>query len=195
MVFFHEIMEMGAGWIEVITGPMFSGKTEELIRRVRRAMLAGQTVIAFKPEIDVRYRKDAIVSHTAMDISAVLIRESADIMKQYRGERVVAIDEAQFMDEGIVRVANILACRGVRVIIAGLDMDYRGKPFGPMPLLMAVAEKVTKLTAVCMECGGDASFSYKIAGKGMLIEIGEKDKYMPLCRECFIKHYGAFYDK
>jgi len=173
------------GWIEVICGPMFSGKTEELIRRVNRARLAGLKTLIFKPVIDDRYDVRNIVSHTRQSVDAHPVRTSSEILGIYRGEDVVAVDEGQFFDEGLVGVATTLANHGVRVIIAGLDMDFRGKPFGIMPYLMAIAEKVTKLQAVCMYCGGDASYSFKKVSEPALIDVGGEEKYIPLCRECY----------
>ncbi len=173
------------GVIEVICGPMFSGKTEELIRRINRGKLAGLKTIVFKPSIDVRYSTAEIVSHDARNLKAINISHSSDVIKRYDGSHLVGIDEAQFLDNGIVDVARELANRGIRIIIAGLDMDWQGNPFGPIPYLMAIAEKVTKLTAVCQSCGADAHFSYRITAESELIVIGAKEKYIPLCRTCF----------
>ena len=178
------------GWIEVICGSMFSGKTEELIRRIRRARYARQKVENYKPAIDVRYAKEKVVSHDQTEIHSVAVRSSAEILSLLGQVDVVAIDEAQFFDAGIVNTCGSLADRGVRVIVAGLDKDYLGKPFGPMPQLMALAEYVTKVHAVCMKCGALANFSHRISADESLIVLGEKENYEPLCRECFNQQKG-----
>lgn len=176
-----------SGWIEVITGSMFSGKTEELIRRLRRAQIAQQTVQIFKPKIDNRYSTTEIVSHDAKAIKSTVVSSSKEILSIIGNAKVVGIDEAQFFDKDIVDVCNQLANRGIRVIVAGLDMDFKGKPFDPMPQLLAIAEYVTKVHAICMRCGNLAHFSHRTSASQNIIEIGEKDKYEPLCRNCYTK--------
>lgn len=173
------------GWIEVITGSMFSGKTEELIRRLRRAEIAKQRVEIFKPAIDSRYSVTEVVSHNENSIRSTAIDNSSTILLLSGNIDVIGIDEAQFFDENLVEVCNKLADMGIRVIIAGLDMDFRGKPFGPMPGLMACAEYVTKVHAVCMRCGNIAHFSHRLSDAEKLVMLGEKESYEPLCRECF----------
>ena len=175
------------GWIEVVCGSMFSGKTEELLRRVKRAQIAGQNVAIFKPELDNRYADLAVVSHDENNISAVSVSKPEEILKLAMLAKVVAIDEVQFFDESVVDVCNKLASSGTRVIVAGLDMDYKGKPFEPMPQLLAVAEYITKVHAICMQCGQLASFSHRISQDKEQVVLGEKDKYEPLCRVCFNK--------
>lgn len=178
------------GWIEVVCGSMFSGKTEELLRRVKRAQIAGQNVAIFKPAIDTRYADLEVVSHDSNNISAVSVQNSEEILKRAMLAKVVAIDEVQFFDDAIVDVCNKLAANGSRVIVAGLDMDYKGNPFAPMPQLLAVAEYITKVHAICMQCGQLANFSHRISKDEEQVVLGEKDKYEPLCRVCFnkIKH-------
>ena len=166
---------------------MFSGKTEELIRRLRRAQFAGQKIAIFKPKVDVRYSEDNIVSHDLKSIPSIPINSATDIFLMDSDVRVVGIDEAQFFDEGIVDVVQKLASAGIRVIVAGLDMDFRGKPFGPMPALMAVAEYVTKVHAICVRCGDPANFSHRLISSEKLVELGEKQTYEPLCRHCYEK--------
>jgi thymidine kinase len=179
--------ELG-GSIEVICGSMFSGKTEELIRRLRRAQIARLTVEIFKPRTDTRFDETAVVSHNANSIQSTPVDNSSAILLLGSDVQVVGIDEAQFFDEELPNVCTILANRGVRVIIAGLDMDYKGNPFGPMPALMAIAESVTKVHAVCVVCGNPALYSYRIVpGEGTIL-LGEKESYEPRCRTCF---YGA----
>ena len=173
------------GWIEVITGSMFSGKTEELIRRLRRAEIAKQRVEIFKPAIDSRYSVTEVVSHNENSIRSTAIDNSSTILLLSGNIDVIGVDEAQFFDENLVEVCNKLADMGIRVIIAGLDMDFRGKPFGPMPGLMACAEYVTKVHAVCMRCGNIAHFSHRLSDAEKLVMLGEKESYEPLCRECF----------
>ena len=173
------------GWIEVICGSMFSGKTEELIRRLKRSIIADQKVVVFKPKIDTRYSEEEVVSHDAHSIKSVPVASSGEIIRKAKGFEVVGVDEAQFFDEGLVDVVQELAGRGVRVIVAGLDMDYRGKPFGPMPTLMAVAEYVTKVHAICVRCGDLAHHSHRLSKSDKLVELGEKDIYEPICRHCF----------
>lgn len=173
------------GWIEVICGSMFSGKTEELIRRMRRAVFANQRVEIFKPQIDVRYSVDEVVSHNSNSIQSTPVESSAQILLLTADVDVVGIDEAQFFDEGIVDVCMTLANRGIRVIVAGLDMDYLGKPFGPMPQLMARAEHVDKVHAICVRCGNIAQHSHRLTANDKLVVLGEKDTYEPICRHCF----------
>jgi len=173
------------GWIEVIAGSMFSGKTEELIRRLRRAEIARQKVEIFKPSIDVRYSLTDVVSHDENTIRSTAVDNSATILLLAGNVDVVGIDEAQFFDVGLIDVCNKLSDMGVRVIVAGLDMDFRGKPFGPMPGLMASAEYVTKVHAICMRCGNLAQFSHRLSDAEKLVVLGEKGAYEPLCRECF----------
>ena len=176
-----------SGWIEVIAGSMFSGKTEELIRRLRRAEFAKQKVEIFKPSIDVRYSEDDVVSHNANAIRSTPVSSSAAIPLLATNVDVVGIDEAQFFDNGIVDVCIQLANNGVRVIVAGLDMDFLGRPFGPMPALFAVAEDVTKVHAICVHCGELAQFSYRKSRTKDVVLLGEKDVYEPLCRQCYNK--------
>jgi thymidine kinase len=173
------------GWIEVVCGSMFSGKTEELIRRLNRARIAGQTVEIFKPAIDTRYDETAVVSHNENSIQSTPIQSSLNMLLMRNQATVVGIDEAQFFDDELVYVCETLADQGVRVIAAGLDMDYLGKPFGPMPRLMAVAEYVTKVHAICMICGDLATHSFRKAAENSLIMLGEKDTYEARCRHCF----------
>lgn len=174
-----------AGSIEVICGSMFSGKTEELIRRLKRAKFANQKVEIYKPAIDVRYSDDQVVSHDSHSIPSTPIDSPASMLLLSSDVEVVGIDEAQFFDETIVEVVQKLADRGIRVIIAGLDMDFAGKPFGPMPALMAVAEDVQKVHAICVKCGSPAQFSHRLSKSNSLVELGEKDIYEPLCRHCY----------
>lgn len=175
------------GWIEVICGSMFSGKTEELIRRLKRAKFANQHVEIFKPKIDTRYSDEQVVSHDANAILSTPVDSSSSILLLSNDVDVVGIDEAQFFDPGIVDVVQHLASQGIRVIVAGLDMDYLGKPFGPMPALMAVAEYVTKVHAICVKCGDLANHSHRLSASDKLVELGEKDIYEPICRHCFDK--------
>lgn len=173
------------GSIEIICGSMFSGKTEELIRRLKRAKFAKQKVEIFKPSIDTRYDSEQVVSHDSNSIHSTAVPSSSNILLLANDIDVVGIDEAQFFDEGLVAVCNQLANNGVRVIVAGLDMDYLGKPFGPMPALMAVAEYVTKVHAICVNCGNLANHSYRTSSNTKLVLLGEMDSYQPLCRTCF----------
>ena len=175
------------GWIEVICGSMFSGKTEELIRRLRCIKFAGQELLLFKPKIDKRYSDESVVSHNGASFEAIQVESSKEILEHWKKERIVAIDEAQFFDEDIVQVANHLASHGVRVICAGLDMDFQAKPFGPMPLLMASAEYVTKVHAICMSCGNLAQFSHRKTQEKEQVLVGAIDEYEPLCRSCYNK--------
>ena len=173
------------GWIEVVCGSMFSGKTEELIRRMRRAEFANQRMVLFKPQIDNRYSEENVVSHQGSSLKAIVVNDSSEILATWRNELVVAIDEAQFFDFGIVEVCNKLANKGVRIILAGLDMDYKGIPFGPMPKLLAIAEYVTKVHAICVSCGNLAQFSHRTATETEQVLVGAIEKYKPLCRACF----------
>ena len=173
------------GWIEVIAGSMFSGKTEELIRRLKRAKIAKLKVEIFKPAVDKRYSIDEVVSHDENSILSTPVETAASILLLTSDVDVIGIDEAQFFDNGLIEVSNILADRGVRVIIAGLDMDFKGNPFGPMPALIACAEYVTKVHAICMNCGDLAQYSHRKSKEEKLILIGEKDEYEPLCRTCY----------
>ncbi|MBO5803937.1 MAG: thymidine kinase [Bacteroidales bacterium] len=176
-----------SGCIEVICGSMFSGKTEELIRRLRRAKFAHLKVEIFKPMIDVRYSEEEVVSHNATSILSTPVESSSSILLLSHDVDVVGIDEAQFFDDGIIEVCQKLANSGIRVIVAGLDMDYLGKPFGPMPTLMAIAEHVDKVHAICVKCGDPAQHSHRLSESDKLVELGETDKYEPLCRHCFNK--------
>lgn len=173
------------GSIEVICGSMFSGKTEELIRRMKRAQFAKQKVEIFKPAIDTRYDEVKVVSHDSNSIHSTPVPSSSNILLLANDVTVVGIDEAQFFDEGLVSVCNQLADSGIRVIVAGLDMDYLGKPFGPMPALLAIAEYVTKVHAICMRCGNLANHSHRMTDESSLVLLGETNNYEPLCRDCF----------
>lgn len=173
------------GWIEVVCGGMFSGKTEELIRRAKRAHIAGQNVIVVKPAIDKRYSETEVVSHNETALPSILLDTADQIILLTGNADVVCIDEAQFFDDRIVEVANSLANDGKRVIIAGLDMDFNGKPFGPMPFLLAIAEFVTKLHAVCSESGAMANFSQRVIDNENTVFVGEYDAYEPRARHCF----------
>ena len=175
------------GWIEVICGSMFSGKTEELIRRIRRAKYANLNVIIFKPKLDIRDKKNTVVSHDDTVIECKTIKRSEEIYKKIKGFKVVGIDEAQFFDDGIVEVCNVLANQGVRVIVAGLDMDYKGVPFKNMANLMATSEYVTKVHAICPKTGGLAQYSYRKTKSKKRILLGKGDEYMPLSRAAFVK--------
>lgn len=173
------------GSIEVICGSMFSGKTEELIRRLKRAQIAKLNVEIFKPRTDTRYDDTAVVSHDLNSIQSTPVESSSAILLLGTNTQVVGIDEAQFFDEDLPEVCNKLALKGIRVIIAGLDMDFQGKPFGPMPALLAIAEHVTKVNAVCMRCGSPAVYSYRTVANESKILLGEKDSYEPRCRACY----------
>ena len=175
------------GWIEVICGSMFSGKTEELIRRLRRAEFAKQTILLVKPGIDDRYAPEAVVSHQGQSWEAKRVAEAKEIQEEWNGQQIVAIDEAQFFDAALVQVCNDLANNGVRVIVAGLDMDFKGLPFGPMPQLMAIAEEVSKVHAVCVHCGKLAQFSHRTVAQTQQVLVGAVEKYQPLCRSCYQK--------
>ena len=175
------------GRIEVVCGSMFSGKTEELIRRMRRAQFAKQRVEIFKPSIDTRYSEEEVVSHDQNAILSTPIESSASILLLASDIDVVGIDEAQFLDEGLVNVCNELANRGVRVIVAGLDMDFRGVPFGPIPALCAIADEVTKVHAICVKCGSLAYVSHRLVQSDKRVLLGETQEYEPLCRDCYQK--------
>ena len=172
------------GWIEVICGSMFSGKTEELIRRLKRVKIANLKVEIFKPAIDIRYDENNVVSHDSNAIQSTPIDNSQTILLLAQDVDVVGIDEAQFFDDEIKNVCQTLASRGIRVIVAGLDMDYKGKPFGQMPNLLAVADYITKLHAICVRCGNIANVSYRKTEQGGQVLLGEKDIYEPRCRHC-----------
>ena len=174
-----------SGWVEVICGSMFSGKTEELIRRLKRALLAQQSVEIFKPAIDQRYDKKKIVSHKESSILSTPVNFANDILLRVGNCEIVGVDEAQFFDESIVDVVDKLANDGKRVIVAGLDMDFKGRPFKPMDSIMAVAEYITKVHAVCMKCGSVASYSHRRTKSDQTVVLGEKDIYEALCRSCF----------
>lgn len=173
------------GWIEVICGSMFSGKTEELIRRLKRARIARQKVEIFKPIIDTRYSEEEVVSHDENSIMSTPVSSSSNILLLTSEVEVVGIDEAQFFDMGLIEVCNKLAEQGMRVIVAGLDIDYLGRPFGPIPGLLATAEYVTKVHAICVQCGNLAHHSHRITEGDKLVQLGETDSYEPLCRRCF----------
>ena len=178
------------GSIEVVCGSMFSGKTEELIRRMKRAKFARQKVEIFKPSIDTRYSEEDVVSHDQQHIPSTPVDSSAALLLLAGDIDVVGIDEAQFFDQGLVAVCNELANRGVRVIVAGLDMDFKGEPFGPMPALCAVADDVTKVHAICVKCGALAYLSHRLVSNDRRVLLGEKDEYEPLCRECYRQAEG-----
>ena len=173
------------GWIEVICGSMFSGKTEELIRRLNRSLLAKQRVEIFKPKTDIRFHESDVVSHNENSIRSTAVSFANDILLLAGNCQVVGIDEAQFFDDGLVTVCETLANSGKRVIAAGLDMDYEGNPFGNMPHLLAIAEFVTKVHAICMQCGDVASYSYRLVNQKEQVVIGEKNEYEARCRKCF----------
>lgn len=175
-----------SGWLEIITGCMFSGKSEELIRRLKRAQIANQSILCFKPVKDDRYSEMQVVSHDSNAQDSLAIEKSEDILRHVeQGTNVVGIDEGQFFDMNLVEIAQKLALSGKRVVIAGLDLDFRGIPFGPMPHLMAVAEYVTKVHAICPHCGNLATHSYRLSEEKDTVVIGEKDKYEPRCRMCY----------
>jgi len=184
----HSLKATGKrGSIEVITGSMFSGKTEELIRRLRRAQFAGLKVEIFKPSLDNRYSETRIVSHDEKSIVSTPVDNASSILLLADDVDVVGIDEAQFFDNSIVDVCNRLADNGIRIVVAGLDMDFMGNPFGPIPDLFAIAEYVTKLHAICMRCGNLAQYSFRKSHEEQVVVLGEKDKYEPLCRNCYNK--------
>lgn len=174
-----------SGWIEVICGSMFSGKTEELIRRLKRAKIANQKVQIFKPKKDIRYHDNDVVSHDENSISSIPIEHSEDIYDYILDNTVIGIDEAQFFDDKLTDVCQKMAIRGTRVIVAGLDMDFQGKPFGPIPNLLATAEYITKVHAICPHCGTLATHSYRLSEEKDTVVLGEKDKYEPRCRICY----------
>lgn len=176
-----------AGWVEVICGSMFSGKTEELLRRLNRVIIARQKVEIFKPAIDTRYHEQNVVSHNANSIRSTPVQFSEDILLLAGNCDVVGIDEAQFFDDALVEVCTKLASSGKRIIVAGLDMDFSGKPFGPMPQLLAIAEYVTKVHAICIKCGDIAHYSYRLTPNQKTVMLGEKDTYEARCRRCFLK--------
>lgn len=173
------------GTIEVICGSMFSGKTEELIRRVKRAQIANQSVEIFKPELDKRFNEEDVVSHNQNALSSVPVKSSSQILLMSPEVEVVGIDEAQFFDNELPNVCNQLANNGVRVVVAGLDMDFKGEPFGPMPHILAIANFITKVHAICIQCGALAQFSYRKVKGDQQVMLGETDSYVPLCRKCF----------
>lgn len=175
------------GTIEVVAGSMFSGKTEELIRRLKRAKIAKQKVEIYKPMIDVRYSETEVVSHDENAIHSTPVENSANILLLAGEVDVIGIDEAQFFDKGLITVVTQLANMGIRVIVAGLDMDFKGEPFGPIPGLMAVADYITKVHAICVRCGSIAQFSHRLSEKEQVVLLGEKDIYEPLCRSCYNK--------
>ena len=178
----------GRGWIEVICGSMFSGKTEELLRRLRRAVIAKQKVEVFKPATDVRYDETDVVSHDENTVQSVPVETASQILLMVGTDvNVVGIDEAQFFDDQLVPVCNKLADMGIRVIVAGLDMDYLGKPFGPIPALLASAEYIDKVHAICVKCGKLANYSHRTVSNDRLVMLGEQESYEPLCRSCFIR--------
>ena len=174
-----------SGWIEVVCGSMFSGKTEELIRRLKRARIAQQKVEIFKPAVDVRYDEEDVVSHDQSKVASIPVQNASQILFYAEDFEVVGIDEAQFFGNELVEVCTQLANKGKRVVVAGLDMDYLGKPFGPIPLLMSTAEYVTKVHAICMRCGNLASYSHRTIKGDKLVMLGETESYEPLCRKCF----------
>ncbi len=176
---------MQKGSIEVICGSMFSGKTEELLRRLKRAEFAKLDIAVFKPQIDKRYDTQKVVSHDENTTQAIAVDSAKDILKLANKAQVVAIDEAQFFDTDLVDVCNELANSGIRVIIAGLDMDFLGKPFGVIPQILAIAEHITKVHAICVECNGIANHSFRKNANKNLVQLGEKEEYKPLCRSCF----------
>ena len=183
-----QLTPQGTGWIEVITGCMFSGKTEELIRRLTLATYARQDVLIFKPQIDTRYSETDVVSHRGLKVPAVVVDHVEEIWRQGKGRQVVAVDEVQFFGPGVVPVVESLANAGVRVIVAGLDQDFRGEPFEPIPTLMAIAEFVTKNLAICMKCGNPADRSQRLVASAERVLLGETDAYEARCRRCFSPH-------
>src|SRR5436190_4484882 len=182
----HQAPRPGAGWVEVITGSMFSGKSEELIRRIRRAQIARQKVQIFKPRVDDRYASDHIVSHSEMKMPSQVVACAQEILQRLDDRtEVVGIDEGQFFDAGIVQVVNGLADRGLRVIVAGLDQDYMGRPFEPMPQILAVAEYVDKILAICMRCGAPANRTQRLTAATDRVVVGGAEEYEARCRRCF----------
>lgn len=187
----RKIRKRGEGWIEVVCGSMFSGKTEELLRRLNRARIAKQRIEIFKPSIDTRYDELDVVSHDKNAIRSTPVSSSEKILLLTSDTDVVGIDEAQFFDDNLPNVCNELANQGIRVIVAGLDMDFKGKPFGPMPHLMAIAEYVTKVHAICVKTGKLAQYSHRIVGGDDTVELGELDRYEPLSRQAYIEAQEA----
>lgn len=188
----RQIRQNGTGWIEVIAGSMFSGKSEELIRRLTRARIARQRVQVFKPGIDARYSEKEIASHSGQKHLSIPVTDTAGMMSQISEDtQVVGIDEAQFFDMAIINAVNSLAEQGKRVIIAGLDQDYTGKPFEPMPQLLSVAEFITKTHAICVKCGATANYSQRTVESEARVEVGASDKYEARCRRCFVPHADA----
>lgn len=183
---FEHNNEQKKGWIEVVCGSMFSGKTEELIRRLNRAKIAKQKIEIFKPAIDKRYADMQVVSHNSNSIDSTPVEAASEILLLANNAEVIGIDEAQFFDEALPEVCTQLAEQGKRVIIAGLDMDFLGRPFGPMPNLLAIAEYVTKVHAICMHCGQLAYVSHRTTEEKQTVVVGEKDRYEPLCRTCYL---------
>ena len=178
------------GWIEVIVGSMFSGKTEELIRRLKRAKLANQKVMIFKHALDNRYSINEVVSHDDNSIGSLSVSSAREILAHISGIDVIGVDEGQFFGDDLSEICNYIANAGVRIIVAGLDMDYQGKPFGYIPHLMAVADYVTKLHAVCVRCGNPAIYSHRKIDKDELVVLGAYNEYEPLCRGCYVKVFG-----
>jgi thymidine kinase len=189
MFFEPNLYDEQRGWIEVICGSMFSGKTEELIRRLKRALIADLKVEIFKSSLDKRYHEIKIVSHDSNEIHSTPVENSQNILLLSNNTNIVGIDEAQFFDAEIVNVCEILALKGIRVIVAGLDMDYLGHPFDPMPQLLAVADHITKLHAICVKCGNIANFSYRKIPENAQVVLGEKEIYEPRCRVCYHKNF------
>ncbi|MBK9216716.1 MAG: thymidine kinase [Chloracidobacterium sp.] len=188
----RKVRHNGTGWIEVIAGSMFSGKSEELIRRLNRARIARQKVQVFKPVIDARYSVEEIASHSGQKHVSVPVADTAEMVALIESDtEVVGIDEGQFFDEAIVKAVNELAVSGRRVIIAGLDQDYTGTPFEPMPRLLAIAEFITKIHAICVKCGSTANFTQRTVESDALVEVGAADKYEARCRRCFVPHADA----
>lgn len=179
---------MKKGSIEVICGSMFSGKTEELLRRLKRAEFAKLKISVFKPNVDVRYHNNKVVSHDSNTIASTSVNSATEILDLVDDSVVIAVDEAQFFNHDLVDVCNTLANEGKRVIIAGLDMDFLGNPFGVMPQLLAVAEHVSKVHAICIDCGSTANHSFRLTKNKELLQLGEKDEYKPLCRKCFCEN-------
>ena len=180
------------GWLEVICGPMFSGKTEELIRRLTRASYARQNVQIFKPKIDDRYDEEAVVSHSQRKLPGVAVENLAELKQSLSSQvEVIGIDEVQFFDAGVVDFCETMADEGRRIIVAGLDQDYRGRPFGPLPRLLSVAEYITKLMAICVQCGNPAHRSYRLAEDPQQVLVGTEDQYEARCRRCFAKGYPS----
>ena len=188
----RKVRQNGTGWVEVIAGSMFSGKSEELIRRLNRARIARQKVQVFKPGIDARYSTEEIASHSGQKHLSIPVSTTAEMMAQIADEtEVIGIDEAQFFDMAIIEAVNLLAETGKRVIVAGLDQDYTGKPFEPMPQLLSIAEFITKTHAICVKCGATANYSQRTVESEARVEVGASDKYEARCRKCFVPHADA----